>query len=134
MLSTYFEQHVAIGGRVLDHDARSVAAWEPAAAAGSIVVGDDEKRLVWVDRRAVEPQVTYPARARGDKRARFVVARGLSDVDGVADAIDHIEIVAGAAGTEERLLTTLVGIDAAEYGRRAFEPFLERRAVNLNHP
>jgi hypothetical protein len=50
---------------------------------------------------------------RRNQRARFVVANGLRDVDRVVDAIDHIEIVTGEGGTEERLLTKLVRIDAA---------------------
>src|SRR3977135_2226597 len=43
--SDILEQPVALRVRSLDHDARSVAAGEPAAA-GAIIVGDDEKRLV----------------------------------------------------------------------------------------
>ena len=69
-----------------------------------------------------------------DLRARIVVARGLSDVDGIVDAIDHVEIVSREGGTEERLFVAEARIDAAENGRRAFEPFAERRAVDLNHP
>ena len=49
-------------------------------------------------------------RAAGATSApEFVVARGLSDVDGVVDAIDHVEIVAGEGGTEERLLVAQAG-------------------------
>ena len=64
-----------------------------------------------------------PVRVWRNQRAQFVVARGLGDVDQVRDAIDHIEIVSREGGAEERLLTGLAGIDAAENGRRALEPF-----------
>src|SRR5208282_1418408 len=79
-------------------------------------------------------QIANPARLRLDKHTRFVVAGGLSDVDGVLDAVDHIEIVAGEGWTEQRLLVARTRIDAAKDGRRPFEPFPERRAIDLHHP
>ena len=84
--------------------------------------------MLRIDRRAIESKVANAPRLRRDQPARVIISRGLSDVDRVADAIDHIEIVAGEGGTEERLLIAQAQIDTAENGGRTFEPFPQRLA------
>ena len=65
---------------------------------------------------------------------QFVVAGGLGHINGVLDAVDHVEIIAGEGGTQQRLLVARRRIDPAEYRRRSLEPFPERGAVDLHHP
>ena len=92
-----------------------------AAAAGAVVVGDHDERLRRRHRLALEGE-------RGD-----ALARRFGHVDHVVDAaLDLVEVVAGVAAVDQRLLAGLLRVDAVEAPRGLLQPGLEAGAVDLH--
>ena len=91
------------------------------AAAGAVVVGDDDERLRRIDWFGV---IT---------KAEDALAIGLRHVYRVGQAaLDHVEVVAGKLLVDEFLRRALHRVDAIEQSRCVFEPPLQLRAVDLH--
>ncbi|KGT72737.1 hypothetical protein MA20_48510, partial [Bradyrhizobium japonicum] len=110
--------------RRADYDVFAIKTREVAAAACTVVVGNNDEFVIRFYLFAIEAQVFDPVCFCIYHFTVFIVFRRLGNIDFIGYAIDYIIVVSRECFVDERLLFCFLRIDLVKLSCRHFQPFL----------